>query len=69
MRRTCLTIHPAAVLPSTKPHRHADKPHHQRPFDITGACPRPENIVISVLTIVGAFIVMATIDWRLTLVL
>jgi ATP-binding cassette subfamily B protein len=39
-------------------------------FDITELAHHgPENIVISVLTIVGALIVMATIDWRLTLVL
>jgi ATP-binding cassette subfamily B protein len=39
-------------------------------FDITELAHHgPENIVISVLTIVGALIVMAGIDWRLTLVL
>jgi len=39
-------------------------------FDITELAHHgPENIVISVLTIAGALIIMATIDWRLTLVL
>lgn len=39
-------------------------------FDITELSHHgPENIVISVLTIFGALIVMATIDWRLALVL
>lgn len=39
-------------------------------FDITELSHHgPENIVISALTIVGALIVMATIDWRLSLVL
>ena len=39
-------------------------------FDITELSHHgPENIVISALTIVGALIVMATIDWRLALVL
>lgn len=39
-------------------------------FDITELAHHgPENIVISALTIIGALIVMSTIDWRLTLVL